>query len=1199
MKKKRFKYSYLLIVLLFGTAILSVGFAGEDVKGKKKNVSKINNINKITQGGKYGDSYRLNINNINLPMNSSGVLADVNIAPDGTKGKFDESGFLFSGGFFLSGFSGDRMFANAVASASLVGDYLPGPVGKTNDPNAVIYVLKRTDPVFGEAWNDWKDAVALGADFYDGDGDGVYNPVDLNGNGAWDPTEDSPDILGDETVWCVYNDAVAAPQRRWNTVNPLGIEVRQTVFALASKGAIGNIIFIRYRLKYIGLGNEGEPDRLNDVYFGVWDDPDIGDASNDVNIDLVGSDVSRNAIYTYKSGPSESYGVNPPAFFATFFSGPVEFIPGETFTDVNGNGLFEEGTDIPLDTAFSVRGQIIGKVAIPGARNQPLSSVVEYLNGFSSAFDDPDNHTVARNFMLGLLRDGGEVDPCTLPIGQVMGGVDCNTVDPRFWFSGDPVTGVGWIGTQPWDVRQMSNTGPFTLYKDTPENREAGRLIEKEIVAAYVVGRGTDHLNSIEVAREINDISQNIFDNNFPSPPPPPPISYETRTGEDFIDITWQTAPHVNYRAVDTVLDFDRRVQGFYVNAFRTNTPTAVVGGVENIVEVANFSINNGIENIYFLAPNGGVDLRREVAPENQLDSITYADISQGRIRLTITQDPFTGGDLVKGKEYYFAITQYTLNHNSIVNRETGEYGPPGDYLELGSAYEEFDFLSPTQLRHATDTKIITVVFGDDLYSPALDPNAGVKFGAADGNVKYLVVNPEELTGNDYKVEFFKDQSALPTEPYSPPFWRLINQTTGEVLIDSSKIYNFDTTSYAGRVTEGFLLKVQPITPQIDITAVDYSEEDWFTTFRSDSLTGVYYVGQDLAEASPVTVGSNVGINSSYITADRLKRVELRFGTTGKAYRYLNGFIGTALTRRQSGVYAEGVTAADTGSGKGSVGMLGVGYVDVPFTAWVVDENFDTSYQLAVGFIELSSTLGGNPDGVYDPGTLSTPFGNEFIFIFDAPYDPNGGQVQYTGNSNVWADILRGFSLSAPGATQEQINIAASRLFNPLYTVGFKRHEGSQITPGTLAIPVQTYPYTDMDEFTFKTRTGGALTENEEKNLFDKINVFPNPLYGFNPATSYSNSPADEPFVTFSNLPQEDVTVRIYTLSGTLIRTLTSDDPNIRSTPAAPFMQWDLQNESGLRVASGLYLAIVSVPNFGEKILKFSIIMPQKQLQRF
>jgi len=42
-----------------------------------------------------------------------------------------------------------------------------------------------------------------------------------------------------------------------------------------------------------------------------------------------------------------------------------------------------------------------------------------------------------------------------------------------------------------------------------------------------------------------------------------------------------------------------------------------------------------------------------------------------------------------------------------------------------------------------------------------------------------------------------------------------------------------------------------------------------------------------------------------------------------------------------------------------------------------------------------------------------------------------------------------------------------------------------------------------------------------------------------------------------------------------------------------------LQNESALRVASGMYLAIVSNPKYGDKVLKFAIIMPQKQIQRF
>jgi len=102
-------------------------------------------------------------------------------------------------------------------------------------------------------------------------------------------------------------------------------------------------------------------------------------------------------------------------------------------------------------------------------------------------------------------------------------------------------------------------------------------------------------------------------------------------------------------------------------------------------------------------------------------------------------------------------------------------------------------------------------------------------------------------------------------------------------------------------------------------------------------------------------------------------------------------------------------------------------------------------------------------------------------------------------------------------------------------------------------------------------------------------------MYGFNVATSYSGSPSDEPFVTFSNLPEE-VTVKIFSLSGILIRTLGQND---KSSPTSPFLNWNLQNENGIRVASGLYLAIVSSPKYGDKVLKFSIIMPQKQLQRY
>jgi len=146
-------------------------------------------------------------------------------------------------------------------------------------------------------------------------------------------------------------------------------------------------------------------------------------------------------------------------------------------------------------------------------------------------------------------------------------------------------------------------------------------------------------------------------------------------------------------------------------------------------------------------------------------------------------------------------------------------------------------------------------------------------------------------------------------------------------------------------------------------------------------------------------------------------------------------------------------------------------------------------------------------------------------------------------------------------------------------------------------ISVKTYPYAEGDAYTAKPLAKGIPTTDSQKDLFNKVNVFPNPLFAYNPGTSYTaNTYPDDPFVTFSNLPTE-ITVKIYTLSGTLIRTLTQNDKADGTT--SPFLRWNLKNESGLRVASGMYIAIVSSPKFGDKILKFGIVMPQKQIRNY
>ncbi len=161
---------------------------------------------------RYLNGYRMNVNKLNLPFDNRGVLADVNVyfgqkaivlADDvnqnqsvyykeiqigaGSSGVYEGGSFLYSAGFFISGYADGNLFARGVATSSLWENFQPGKVNSlADDPLNVLYVVNKNDPPFGISWRKWMDAVSLGADFYDGDKNGIYNPVDKNLNGTWD-----------------------------------------------------------------------------------------------------------------------------------------------------------------------------------------------------------------------------------------------------------------------------------------------------------------------------------------------------------------------------------------------------------------------------------------------------------------------------------------------------------------------------------------------------------------------------------------------------------------------------------------------------------------------------------------------------------------------------------------------------------------------------------------------------------------------------------------------------------------------------------------------------------------------------------------------------------------------------------------------------------------------------------------------------
>jgi hypothetical protein len=156
----------------------------------------------------------------------------------------------------------------------------------------------------------------------------------------------------------------------------------------------------------------------------------------------------------------------------------------------------------------------------------------------------------------------------------------------------------------------------------------------------------------------------------------------------------------------------------------------------------------------------------------------------------------------------------------------------------------------------------------------------------------------------------------------------------------------------------------------------------------------------------------------------------------------------------------------------------------------------------------------------------------------------------------------------------------------------WNQHQGSggvneQPEVGSVFRIRMTIPNSTNDIYTF---TAPAASQSNDLALdqVDQINVFPNPYYGVNSEelNKYNR------FVTFTHLPK-NAKVRIFNLAGVLVK-------NIDKTDDGQFLRWDLANQDGLPVASGLYIAYIELPDLGTtKILKLAIVQEQQILDRY
>jgi hypothetical protein len=320
-----------------------------------------------------------------------------------------------------------------------------------------------------DRWSDWPGD--LGAPFQD-----------VDANGVWDPGIDLPEFTGQQMVWCVCNDANNGLHAALGATAPLGLELQCLYSAFRLRGPLDSAMVIRWTII-----NRSDAD-YRDVYLGLWSDPDLGDA----NDDLPGSDSTLSLGYVYNGDNLDGigltdtlpngYGSRPPALGFQILQGPL----------IDGSSG---------DTAR------FGGRLIPGKRNLEATSFVVIINSnYPELAPLPDGNPeryarMAHDWLMG--KAGGAGSYLMRPDGSPY---------PNFWFSGDPVAGTGDLPPyfplgrfNPWDLQVLLNTGPFTLARGDTQ----------EVVAAVLLARGADRLQSVTTLKAHAHFIRDMFENDY------------------------------------------------------------------------------------------------------------------------------------------------------------------------------------------------------------------------------------------------------------------------------------------------------------------------------------------------------------------------------------------------------------------------------------------------------------------------------------------------------------------------------------------------------------------------------------------------------------------------------------------------------------------------------------------------------------
>ena len=306
------------------------------------------------------------------------------------------------------------------------------------------------------SWAAWP--VNQGAPYVEVNGIAGYQPGwnsdrPGTGNGNARPSEMIFTVFMDYTN-CTNNPHFSELSLPGGTL-PLGVEVQQLAYAFDVDG-FRDTYFVRYKII-------NKSDKVWDsTYIGLVNDADLGDAGDDA----VGCDTTRNVGFTYNFDNNDAdYGAAPPAVGYRMLQGPVVF---------TGNN--SDTAKLPCNTLI-------------GYKMKLMTGHFSYTNGGNACFGDPDDAVSAYNILRG--KDG---------CGNTL--INYTTGQPTTYvYPGDACLKTGWYDSTGADVRNVMNSGPFTMNSGDTQ----------VVVYSYTVARGNNNNQSVCALLSSTDNIKNYY----------------------------------------------------------------------------------------------------------------------------------------------------------------------------------------------------------------------------------------------------------------------------------------------------------------------------------------------------------------------------------------------------------------------------------------------------------------------------------------------------------------------------------------------------------------------------------------------------------------------------------------------------------------------------------------------------------------